>query len=266
MAFSGGSYSVMLALVVLHSGESRSMARKPTKRTNPNQKRSLAVLTVSLFSFSAAALANDILSRQGWGAAPAIEVRNPPIKIVNEGKHRVAAENKMPAKADAAYLTVHHSARPGVRTELKRNLKSFQSQMQNGYDIQYPKYLKHVVLGDIPYHYFIYWKGQVAQGRELRFAAYSNTTYRTPIEKHITVVLDGNFESDRPSSAQLKSLTDLLEHLAKDHHISLDNIGHHRAVAVNPENPGKPATACPGKNLIREMDGIKKELAKRGVS
>jgi hypothetical protein len=153
----------------------------------------------------------QIISRNAWDAKPAITERTPPIKLVSTGKKLVAAENVMPLRGEAKYLTIHHTGRMPSRKELKQNLQEFQKQMFH-YVIEYGQgKSKHIYLGDIPYHYFIDWTGAIGEGRELTYAAYSNTKYSTPIENHVTVVLDGNFEKDVPTNAQIASLINLLE-------------------------------------------------------
>lgn len=197
-----------------------------------------------------------ILLRTEWKAKPAIENRTPQIKEVKTGKHLVAAENSMPKRKTAIYLTVHHTGRSASKSELPDNLKNFQ-ELMFGYTINYGNGIKKEIhLGDIPYHYFIDRKGNIGEGRELKFAAYSNTIYETPIENHITVVLDGDFNEDKPSSNQIDSLTNLLEHLAVKYNISRSNIKVHSDVAE---------TECPGKKLKAKMADIDKNLASRGV-
>lgn len=133
--------------------------------------------------------------------------------------------------------------------------------MQKGYDIKKNKFVQHVKWGDIPYHFFVNKNGAVAEGRELRFAAGSNTIYKTPIENHITVVLDGNFEASEPTPSQLRALTNLLERLAKQYNIRLGNISSHKSVAVE-DTP----TICPGEKLLTQIPEIKRELIKRGIT
>lgn len=198
----------------------------------------------------------SILSRASWGAEPAIEHRQPLIKEVKQGRNLVAAENFLTERKQAIYLTVHHTARKASKDTLAKNLRDFQKQMF-GYTINYGHgRSKRVYLGDIPYHYFIDRNGEIGEGRELKFAAYSNTVYKTPIENHITVVLDGNFDNGRPTENQIASLINLLEYLSNMHNIRLENIKVHSDVAP---------TSCPGKHLRSRMTDIYQELADRGI-
>jgi len=216
----------------------------------------LVLLSASAMTWSAEA---EILTREHWGARPAIASRKPPIEIISVGEKRVRAENIMPRRSAAAYLTIHHTALPVESTPVEAKLQQVQKLMQNGYVIDYPEYSATIFLGDIPYHYFIKDTGEIAEGRKLRFAAYSNTTYLTPISRHITVVLEGDFQNTEPTTKQIGSLIDLLERLAKRFKIKLENITHHKAVTA----PG--ATTCPGVNLINQIPAIKEVLAARGI-
>jgi hypothetical protein len=210
-------------------------------------------------SITSALAAVTITTREEWGAKPALLKRTPPIDQVKSGPLRVKSENTMPLRGTAKYLTVHHTGTPYKPQPFDLYLKNFQALMQRGYEIDSGAYKTQVYLGDVPYHFFIDETGLVAAGRELKFAAYSNTVYATPIEQHITVVLKGNFESQEPTPQQLSSLTDLLERLAREHAVPLRNIGYHKMAAV------KGSTSCPGINVISKMETITQNLAQRGI-
>jgi hypothetical protein len=197
------------------------------------------------------------MSRQQWRAHAAIAKRQPPIRTGRIDNTITVAENELIPRQKAQYLTVHHTAvpaKPAVETAAK--LRAFQQQMQNGYWIDTPSLRQHVFLGDIPYHYYISVQGDVAEGRELEFAAYSNTQYRTPIVNHITVALEGDFQSQKPSAEQISSLVELLTTLAKEHSVPLNHISYHAAVAQ---------TDCPGRNLIQKWPDIVNALKSNGV-
>jgi N-acetyl-anhydromuramyl-L-alanine amidase AmpD len=215
-----------------------------------------AALVISLlFSTSCIAFAQqEIISRQQWRAHAAIAKRQPPIQTGRIDNTITVSENELIPRQKAEYLTVHHTAvpaNPAVETAAK--LRAFQQQMQNGYWID----RKHMFLGDIPYHYYISVQGDVAEGRELEFAAYSNTQYRTPIVNHITVTLEGNFQTQKPSAEQISSLIELLTTLAKEHSVPLNHISYHAAVAQ---------TDCPGRNLIQKWPDIVEALKSNGVA
>ena len=125
-------------------------------------------------------------------------------------------------------------------------------------------------MAEIPYHYVILRDGQVdgkvAEGRELRYPAATNTRdseYGRTIAKHLTVVVELQYTRVNdtlvtlpPTAEQLKSLENLLEHLATKHKISATKIGYHQQYAQ---------TLCPGPALISETKRIRAELIKKGL-
>ena len=114
-------------------------------------------------------------------------------------------------------MTVHHTGtdkKYDLGVPLKQRVLAFQKLTQGGYDIEQGGHKTWVFAGDIPYHYFMDETGAIAAGRDLSHAAHTNTTYLTPIAKHITVVLQGNFQTHEPSERQLDALVDLLAKLA----------------------------------------------------
>jgi hypothetical protein len=203
---------------------------------------------------SAATAAVKIISRAEWSAHPAIADRTPPIGTGTFKEVTVVAENRMLPREAAMYLMIHHT---GTQAHLDKpttkKIRDLQRLVQGGYWIG----KKHIFLGDVPYHYYISAQGDLAEGRELKFTAYSNTIYKTPIATHITIVLEGNLEKETPTQEQLTALSDVLLDLAKKHKIKADNIRYHQQVAE---------TSCPGKNLIALMPQIIQGLKQRGLS
>ena len=158
----------------------------------------------------------------------------------------------LPSEA-ATYLTVHHTGTPAHLDKPTSNkIRRLQGLVQGGYWIG----KQHIFLGDVPYHYYISAQGEVAQGRELKFTAFSNTIYKNPVATHVTMVLEGNFENEAPTQQQLTALSDLLLDLAKKNSIKADNIRYHQQVAE---------TSCPGKNLISLIPQIIQGLKQRGL-
>ena len=213
-----------------------------------------AVVAAIGLAASAPTAAVKIISRAEWSAHPALANRSPPIKTGTFKEETVVAENRMLPREAAMYLMVHHT---GTQTHLDKpttkKIRDLQGLVQGGYWIG----KKHIFLGDVPYHYYVSAQGDVAEGRELKFTAYSNTINKTSIATHITVVLEGNFDNETPTQEQLTALSDLLLDLAKKHKIKADNIRYHQQVAE---------TSCPGKNLIALMPQIIQGLKQRGLS
>jgi N-acetyl-anhydromuramyl-L-alanine amidase AmpD len=203
-----------------------------------------------------------ILTRKEWGAQPAKEKENISARV----------EGPLVPRGQAVYLTVHHNQEPVKTLSLSQQLRDHQKLMFHytiDDDKKVPKSTRHIILRDTPYHYFIDATGQVAEGRELRFAAYSNTEYLTPIAQHITIVLEGDFEKIEPTNAQVEALVELLAELATKHSIPLKNISYHQDVVKSTKRAdGKIdyGTKCPGQKLIDRFSAIKAELAKKGIN
>ncbi len=109
---------------------------------------------------------------------------------------------------------------------------------------------------DIPYHYVIDRVGCIREGRELKYAPDTNTTYDT--RGHICICVNGDLTKQPLMESQYRSLVDLLVMLAADLDIPNDRIVGHRDAA-----PGE--TSCPGvlENyinngwLIEDMESVR---------
>ena len=101
--------------------------------------------------------------------------------------------------------------------------------------------------GDIGYHFIVDRGGRVWEGRDIR---YQGAHVKNCNEANIGVMCLGNFELQSPSEKQLDALEDLIGKLRAQYRISRSGVRTHR------EWPGA-RTACPGRNLQREMAGIR---------
>ena len=97
---------------------------------------------------------------------------------------------------------------------------------------------------DVPYHYMIDLDGRVYEGRDIRFAGDTNTSYDPAGHALIEVV--GNFEEVEPNQAQLAAVVNLMARLKVRYRVPLDAIRGHRDYAAE--------TVCPGRNLYRYLD------------
>ena len=57
---------------------------------------------------------------------------------------------------------------------------------------------------DVPYHYYIAVDGRIAEGRELKYVGDTNTEYDPT--GHALVVVEGSFNTEEPTKAQIDSL------------------------------------------------------------
>jgi N-acetylmuramoyl-L-alanine amidase/S-layer homology domain len=91
---------------------------------------------------------------------------------------------------------------------------------------------------DIAYHLLIGIDGTVYEGRDPAYRGDTGTSYDT--SGHFLVVVEGNFEIEHPTAAQLQSLERVLAWAAEEYDVPVTRIAGHRDYA---------ATTCPGRYL-----------------
>jgi len=91
---------------------------------------------------------------------------------------------------------------------------------------------------DIAYHLIIGVDGTVHEGRDPAYRGDTATTYDTT--GHFLVVVEGNFDAEEPTAAQLESLVAVLAWASATYDVSPTTIAGHLDYA---------ATACPGRHL-----------------
>jgi hypothetical protein len=102
---------------------------------------------------------------------------------------------------------------------------------------------------DVPYHFYIAADGKIAEGRSITAVGDTNTGYDP--SGYIQVVVEGNFDTEKPTADQLVGLRSLLSWLKKNYEVTPSSIQGHN---------DKAQTACPGKNLTAELKGILSSL------
>jgi hypothetical protein len=166
-----------------------------------------------------------ILTREEWGAKPPVLAR----------KWHVPE-----------YITIHHTGtatRAEISTAQKiRNLQAFSQREDKLADGRTKP-----AWPDVPYHYYIGTDGVIAEGREEPFAGDTNTEYNPA--GHLLVVLEGNFESEQPTPAQLESMRKMVLWLAHRWRIPAERIKSHKDYAK---------TDCPGKALYEKLPELRK--------
>ncbi len=166
-----------------------------------------------------------IQSREAWNAKDA----------VGEGK-----------KHKILFITIHHTAtiqKPGVPIATKmRNLQAF-SQREDKLDTGKVK----PAWFDIPYHYYIAADGQIAEGREIKYVGDTNTEYDPT--GHALVVLEGSFNTEQPTPAQIVSMKRIVAWLARKYKVPAADIKGHNDYAK---------TGCPGENLSKLLSDLRK--------
>ena len=142
-------------------------------------------------------------------------------------------------------ITIHHSAvQQNRRNNIERKMRNLQIFAQTRERMS----TKHVkrAWADVPYHFYIDGSGNIAEGRDIRFAGDTNTNYDP--SNHIQIVLEGNFEREMPTPAQITSLRQLVFWLAVKWSIPAERIKSHKDHAP---------TVCPGKNMIRHIEELR---------
>ena len=99
--------------------------------------------------------------------------------------------------------------------------------------------------GDIPYHFYIDLNGVVGEGRSLKYSGDTNTGYNPANRIHI--VLEGDFNTEKPGKKQLKSLQSLVKQLRTQFSLSVSKTYGHN---------DRAPTSCPGRYLNPIVDKL----------
>jgi hypothetical protein len=179
------------------------------------------------------AAAPDIVPRARWGARPADTASMKP---------------QVPRE-----IVVHHtSISQQPKLTLAQKLRRLQGFSQSAGTVNgRPK----AAWGDLPYHFFIDLTGRIGEGRDINYAGDTNTRYSTA--NRIQVVLEGHFDTEEPTPAQLQSLDKLVLWLAAKYQVPAAKVsGHNDHVA----------TDCPGRNLKSYLPQLQKKVAGASVA
>src|SRR5256885_1785863 len=114
------------------------------------------------------------------------------------------------------YITIHHA---GVEWKAGADPMKFVKSMQawGQREKKWP---------DLAYHFLIAPDGRIFEARKLEYEPESNTKY--DLQGHIGVELMGNFETQRPSRAQIESCVELVAWLCQEKQIDPSQIAGHR--------------------------------------
>jgi len=145
-------------------------------------------------------------------------------------------------------ITIHNTgerSRPDLPLDQKlRALQTFSQREERMSDGG-----MHHAWPDVPYHYYIDIKGRLAEARDWHFAGDTNTTYDPA--GHLLIVLEGNFNQERPTPEQLATLRTMVSWASNRWRIPADSLAGHRDFA---------RTDCPGKNLYPQLDSLRAML------
>ncbi len=124
------------------------------------------------------------------------------------------------------YLTVHHAGGNKGTQGIDR------------YQIWQNYHMDSKGWGDIAYHYMIHRNGTVYEARDTQYRGDTGTNYNP--DRHFLVVVEGSFNANFPTVAQLERLPVVLAWAAQRFRMTTNLIGGHRDYAN---------TTCPGHNL-----------------
>ena len=168
----------------------------------------------------------NILTRAAWGANPPVAEMKP---------HKISR------------ITIHHTATlQKPERALVEKMQALQKFSQNPGTLGNGK--AKPAWPDVPYHFYIDCHGEIAEGRDAKFVGDTNTAYDP--SGHLLVVLEGNFEEEKPTEQQLAALRKLLISMMKRYRIAPELIGSHKDFAE---------TLCPGKHLQELVPAIRKQ-------
>jgi N-acetylmuramoyl-L-alanine amidase CwlA len=124
------------------------------------------------------------------------------------------------------YIVIHHTA--STAKETVEQIHNFHIN-NNGW-------------AGIGYHFYIRKDGTIYRGRPEEYIGAHCENYNSV---SLGICCEGNFEIEKPTDNQLKSLSELLQHL-KQKYGNVQVVGHRD---LN-------ATACPGKNLYSRLGSV----------
>ena len=180
-------------------------------------------------AFAQRATAPEIVPRAGWGAQPAdkglMQAQRPREIVIHH-----TAEAQRPEQTLAQKLQ--------LLQRFSRALGKVQGRAKPAW-------------GDVPYHFYVDAVGRIAEGRDLNYAGDTNTPYSTA--GRIQIVLEGHFDKEQPSAAQLRSLDRLVIWLAAKHAIPAAKISGH--------NDHVPTSDCPGRALKAYLPTLRAKVA-----
>ena len=173
----------------------------------------------------------DVMSREAWGGT--------------------LPTGPMVPQTPAA-LTIHHAGTPmrpdRAPEDILQALLAFSTSQDTLADGSVKR-----AWADIPYHFAITADGTILEARDVQFQGATNTVY--DLSDQILVELDGNFEIEAPTEAQMASLLALSEALARQWGFGPATVAGHRDHA-----PGQ--TVCPGDSLVARFPDIRDAVAR----
>ena len=137
------------------------------------------------------------------------------------------------------HITIHHDGMPPVSLNSRAQIAARIEVIRAGHRAK--------GWGDIGYHFIVDPQGAVWQGRAL---LWQGAHVKDRNEGNVGVLVLGNFDSTRPTAAQLDALERQIAGLLRIYRVSATSVRSHQ------EWPGA-ATACPGRHMQAKMNGVR---------
>ncbi len=174
-----------------------------------------------------AAFAPPIVSRAEWQAKPALPGMRP--------------------QTPNAIILHHTGEMMRPKTTLEAKLRGLQAFSQKPAQMS-PGHTK-PAWGDVPYHYYIDAAGRIGEGRDIRLAGDTNTGYDTL--GYVQVVVEGNFDKEQPTPAQIEATRKLVVWLMLVWNVTPEKVSTHK-------DHGQ--TACPGRAFLAALPELKRSM------
>lgn len=186
----------------------------------------------------------------GLGAACAVSAAAAKPAIVKREQWKARAGNAAIMKRHKPRAIIIHMT--GVRMQPRISLEKKMRGLQ-GYSIRRARIGARMrdAWGDVPYHFYIGASGRIAEGRDIAYAGDTNTGYRT--SGYIQVVVEGEFNREKPNARQVASLRKLVVSLARRYGVPASRITGHNDHA---------ATSCPGRHLKVYLPMLRKTVGR----
>lgn len=173
--------------------------------------------------------------------APASQpvVPRPPNFVTCEEWHSTPDRIPDSKKQTPSWITIHHAGELWkAGTDPVKFLQNMQAWGKKRPQLEKPP--RNTYWPDLPYHFLVSPDGRIFEGRPTQYEPESNT--KIPLAGNLAIEVMGDFDKQRPSVAQLASLTRLVAWLMQEHKIALDRVRTHKDAVP---------TACPGRDLYR---------------
>jgi N-acetyl-anhydromuramyl-L-alanine amidase AmpD len=175
------------------------------------------------------------------------QMRFPPPAVVPRAAWNAKPVLPHAKRHEIRYVTIHHTGTAqNHQVSLETKLQNLQSWSQRADKLWDGR--DKPAWPDIPYHYYISTDGRIGEAREAVYVGDTNTEYDPT--GHLLIVVEGSFDTEEPTEAQILSLRRMTLWAAEHYRVPGERVMGHSDYA---------RTSCPGLNLHMEV----RKLAER---